>query len=398
MAGLRRLNRLIFPLLSLLMIVAAVAAIPSPIPVARGLTYSYDLFGAYDENGLLLPPATRAINCTLYRSDNSTISFLLNGTYTISAGSLPPIAFKFILGPSESRTFFLTNSTTHEHIYVFWPSSPYYAYYVNIKNYVGVQNGYLESLINVNGTDLIVERWSINTVSDLPFTMTFGSSYKLRLVCDSGVFYYPDFVAGASTTLTLSITEDMFPLPRTSLAGITVNAARMNSTRIKAAYYDSYGNTTWVYIMVAALGSATPIASTNVSSSSVTYNWYEADETEDYYVLIQVSHVIRGVLYWTFVCSHIQPKINPFSDLDIIFGTSTIFPLAMSELPGLFVLLFVFAAFSIWNAGVGVVVGVLFAAFESYVGFISIPWNWISTTLCIAVIVALSIHKEREPN
>jgi len=359
-----------------------------PVPkVNASTTYDYDLAGAYNEEGY----REGAINCTLYYIDNSSSTFTLDGTYNVSSSS-EGIAFKFDLGYNESRTYYLIEGQ-NETIYVIKPTSPYYTYSFYVIDYIGVKDAYLETLININGTDRVVERWKLDVLNALPFTCSWGSVYKLRLVCDRGIAYLPSFVAGATMENTIAITSELFPSTETDISGIQVNSVRNNITWITTTYYDSDGNTSWVYVAIYQFGNSTPIQTTNVSSSSLTWHWYGADPELDYYVYILANHDVRGLLDWTIVLpTEFENDENPWDILDTILGA---FPIDPKNLIGLGIVLLCFATFSNRNISVGLVVGIIIAMILTYIGWLDFNWAWLTSSLAIAVLVGLAIEKER---
>lgn len=363
----------------------------SSIPAAHATTFTYTLKGSYDEQGLY----AGAINVTIYRTNNSSSTFSLAGT-TVLTESAQALAFRFDLGSNQSRVYYCTNATS-ETIYVIVPTSPYYTYSFTVINYLGVEHGFLESLININGTNRVVERWSIDVLNTaLPFTLSWGQAYSLALVCDSGVYYYPDFVAGATTTATFTVTTEMFPPIPSDLRDITVTAQRVNVTWIQSVYTDAASQTNWIYMAVSELGNATAIASTNVTASTLTWNWYGGDVDTNYYVRIIADHQVRGQLTWVRVVATYTTPTNPWLGLDTILGTSSHFPILPSQLVSYAIILITFAAFSWKNAGVGLVVGNLTADFLTLIGWTGFTWSWLGISMTIAILVAIGLQKDRE--
>jgi len=362
----------------------------SPVPEVHATSYVYVLKGAYNEDGLF----AGAINVTEYRSDNSTFTFTLNGQ-TIRTESAIPIAFRFDLGYNQSRIYYCTNVTS-ETIYVIKPTQPAYTYSFTVINYLGVSQGFLETAININGTDTVVERWSIDVINALPFTLSWGQAYKMRLICNKGGYSYPSFVAGATTTATFPVSTEMFPPIPTDLRNIVVSANRVNMTWISSIYTDAESKTTWIYMGVSELGNATAIDSINVTSSTYTWNWYGGDQGKNYYVRIISSHQIRGILTWVITVALYTAPSNPWTPLDTIIGTNSRFPILPSRLVGVMLILFMFAAFSAKNAGVGLIVGNITADFLTLIGWTDFTWIWLGISMMIAIIIALSLQKDKE--
>lgn len=350
---------------------------------------SYVLRGAYNEDGF----RAGAINVTVYPETEAPETYELDGMELVSLESTP-VNFAFDLGYNQTRIFYIRE--TFEEIYVIIPDDPYYTYYFSIVDFIGVQNGYLETLINLNGTDQVVERWQLDVVNELPFTLTWGRTYKVRLVCDLGVYYYPEVVAGAETTITFSISPDMFPRIPSDTSQVTVSATRYGVSWIQGIYSDANQTTSWIYFAIYDVDNTTaPVYYTNASAYTLTVNWYEGDPTSHYYAYFQSYESVRGTLEWWIPCPLPRAEATPWDDLQTILGTG--FPFDIDQAVPAAIVLLVFAAFSWKNAGVGLVVGVLFAAFLAWMGWFAIGWDWLTTSLAMAVLIAFSIQKDREP-
>jgi hypothetical protein len=379
----------LLPVCLLILFVVAVAVDIKPVHAAA---FEYTIYGQFTEDGSF----NDSIDVTLYQNDDSleeqTIDNDEGDPYSWNEDT-QQIAFKFDLGNNETRTYYLTNASS-ETIYIFTPDEPYYQYFFEVIDYVGVTNGFLETLINKDGTERVVERWSIDVQNQLPFTCTFGSAYKMRIVCDEGTYYLEDFVAGATTETRISITSEMFPASSSSLEGISVLAQRMNSTWIQAYYGDSDGETANVTMSIWEYGESTVLSTTGVQAlDELTWNIYGAGEDIGYYVQILVNHDVRGELEWVYPVGYTQTLTNPFTLLDDIIESD--FPIPASNLIGMGICLLFFGAFSTKSLPMGVLLSVLVAMILTFIGAISINWTWLATTMGIAVIIAFSIWKER---
>jgi hypothetical protein len=353
---------------------------------------NYDFHGAFDEDGI----RDGAINVTVFlQNEPSTMLNYptgLDGSESLSTADIP-IAAYFDIGNNESRTYYFYQ--LYEEVYVIRPSDNYRTYTMTVVDMVGVDWAYLESVLNINGTDLVVERWDVQAVTEMPFTMSWGVTYKMRLVCSEGVYYYRSFTAGASLSQSYSITQDMFPLVIDTTDDVTVTGTRQNGTWLRAYYYDSQQETNWIYVAFYGWDETTPTLYTNQSTYTITYNWYAADNETDYWILITSNHDELGTKSWTFSAPAPYDDTNPWSGLSAL-GTG--FPIAPAQFVGMGIVLLFFSVFSQANVGVGLVVGVLIAAVLTLIGFLSIGWSWLTTTMAVVVIIALSIHKDRERN
>lgn len=377
-----------------ILVVGLVLSLMTLLPVIpkANAAYAYTFEGAYNEAGF----RDGAINCTLFQYGASPATFELDGSNVTTVSSAVENILKFDVGAAganETRVVYLL--AENETVYVFRPSQPYYTYSFSVSDFLGVEDGYLESIINVNGTDYVVERWSISIAvagTPLPFTMTWGHAYKMRLRCNLGVFYYGTWTAGATMEATFAITSDMFPEIPTDLRNIITYGVRINSTYGKAAYSDANSSTTWIWMGVAELGNATMWQETNVTASILVWNVYGLDAVQDYYIRIIALHQVRGELVYTYILPIVQETENPFAGLTTILGSS---PFDMAQLIPVCLILLVFGSFSYYNAGVGLVVTVILAAFLWYIGWFSISSAWLAGSFAIAILAAIALGKER---
>jgi hypothetical protein len=345
----------------------------------------YDMRGAYNEDG------TRqgAVNMTFTREDESTLVFELDGTYLANATTAGAV-FTWDLGYNESRTMYVYGNET---IYVMLPYDPYYNYYFSVIDFAGLEWGYLESLVNLNGTDRVCERQSIEIVNDIPFMFTWGRTYKMRLVCNLGEYVFGDYVAGATTAYTLTVTADFFPTLPTHIGDLTVSATRENETWIRCAFIDAETQTDWVEFAFYEYGNDTAFHTYNTTSNSVIYNWYEGDSFTDYFVIVTVSHQTLGTKYWTYTCpAPVTGYGNPFAALALLGD----FPFDITQLPAILIIIVCMMAFSWWNAPLGIIVSTLIAFVLAWLGWLSIGWTWLSLAGSLSFLLAIAMRKDRE--
>jgi len=346
----------------------------------------YILNGAYDEEG------TRdgAINVTLYKTTEGSETFELNGTETKNVEATP-ICFRFDLSYNESRVYYLKDD--FEEIYVFKPAQPYYTYYFTVIDYLGVTNGYLESYINVGGTYRVVERWSLSILNRIPFIFSWGEVYNIRLVCDEGTYSWGGFVAKAEQNQQLLIVPGMFPLSYPGL-NVTVNAARMNETWIQVNYTDTKSLTDWVKIDIkhrTALTWTTDYTQNNTGNTQQ-LNWNSAVATVDYVVTITALRDGETVS-WSFSCPVPPATTNPWENVLDALGT---FPFPAKNVIGFILVLFFFGVFSYYSMPTGCVVGVIIAAFLTYIGWLDLSWNLIALAGAVAIFAVLAKAKREE--
>lgn len=350
----------------------------------------FRLYGAYDEDGL----RDGAINVTFYRPSESNVQFELNGTYDTTMEGDTRAVFYFDLGYNESRVYYVKDR--YEDIYVFKPEEPYYTYYFSVSDLVGLTDAYLETLINVNGTDRVVERWNLDIVkSDIPVSWAWGSAYKVRIVADEGTHEFGMFMAEATESFQLVVTHEMFPETETHIGEISIYLSRPTYDHIQVSYTDGDNQTTWLYIAIYEELQSTELASHNETSTpcNYTYDWYDAGRYQHYRVEVSISHAERGSLSWSYTLegeSEGAATENPW-DLEWL-GT---LPFAVNQLVGLGLCLLVFGSFTQENAHVGMVVTVLVAMAFTAIGWLEIPWAWLVLTLAIAILAGLSMVRKR---
>lgn len=348
----------------------------------------YTLYGPYFEDG------TRdytGVDVTFFREGEGLQEFFLNGSQVVTAAD-EGVAFKFDLGYNVSRTMYVYGNET---IYAVIPTDPFYVYYFQVYDLVGIIWGYLETLININGTDRVVERWDIKNVKgEVPFTLSWGNAYKLRLVCDKGSYVYGSYVAGGTSRFTLAITGDMFPTGVVDRA-FSIGAYRYNDTTIRAYYSDTEERTNWAQFEFYESGSAVVLHAYNTTSQTVTYDWNEAASDEDYYAKITINHQDHGTLIYSYACPMLAPESeNPWTHLREL-GT---FPIDPALLPALFLILCVFGIFSWLSAPVGIVSTAMVTLLMRYFGWIDISWTWLGISIPLSFLIAFIMWKEREPN
>lgn len=355
--------------------------------------YQYYIFGTYNEDGSSFAGGR---NVTFYRPTQPSITFLQDGTENnVTCEENHRMVFRFDMGDNFTRIYYVFAQT--ENIYVIQVGQPVVINYFTVLDYVGVTNAYLESRLNINGTERVIERWRIDkTTSLLPFTMTFGATYTIRLVCDQGIYVFGTWVAqGMGTEKDYMIDSHTFPVVSPNSYGISVTASRVNTTWIQAYFNDSYANTTWVRINITEYGATTPLFTQNTTTYPVTVNWLEGGTGENYYVTVEIYSTLLGNQAWSFPCPA-PPSVsgsNPWIALRSL-GT---FPFDPAELPAVLIVMVVGAAFSLYSVPLGIIVQWLVAALLVYLGWLAISWAWLTLAGFIIIILAVVELKEREP-
>jgi len=351
--------------------------------------FTVNLYGPYAEDG------TRdydGINCTIDRPFFAPITTELNGTYStdIQIEEDTPIVITSDVGGNVSRIYYLRYNQWYEDIYIFYPDTLYTTYYVTLVDYVGLTNGYLETLLNINGTDRIIERQRVDTVNAIPFVLSWGTSYKFRLISDEGSYVWHSIIAGSDTTLSLLITSQQFPPDTIHIGDISISATRTADITIQALYEDDAELTDWVYISFTELGETTPSYYTNNTGNSHDISWSDALPTKDYVVYFESSHQEEGSLTYSIVVSTLSNEDNPwdFSWLGDFGGVDT------TQIVAVFIVLAVFGGFSYGSVDAGIVTMLITAAILIYMGWLSIEWSFFAIVFCIGILVIIGIKKK----
>jgi hypothetical protein len=361
--------------------------------------YRYILHGPYYENGGVYPGI---VNVTMNRQCEDSYLFILNGTGGVDEEIIQieqqAISFTWNITEeafNQTRTYCLTTESFEEiYVYVPNPDTPFYLYTFTVTDFMGVTNGYIETLIIVGDTSRTVERQSLAVINCVPFWMMFGYSYTLRLVCDEGTYTWGAFTALTEETQNLVITPGMFPTTWTGY-NVTVAARRMNTTWIQSNYTDSQTLTSWVYWNITyRQGYTWQTAYTiNNTGNTHTVNWHSADETTSYLVTVTASRD-EETLTWSFPCPRPETTTNPWTEGFNVLGT---WPIPAGNVLGLGIVLMCFGVFSYVSRDVGTVVAVLLAMTLTFIGWLQISWSLLALALIIAVLAAIRVRKKEEP-
>ena len=359
--------------------------------------YQYIIHGPYYENGIV---ANCTTSLTLHRQTESPSNFVFDGTdgqedtVTMQAERKAWFLTWNASAYNVTRVYYLTNAFVEEiWIYVSHPDTPIYLYTFTITDFAGVTNAYLETIINVNGQNRVVERHRLDMLGPVPFWMYWANRYDLRLICDQGSYTWGGFIALTENNQNLIITKDMFP---TSYLGmnVTVKALRMNSTWIQTNYTDAQTKTSWVKVDIQYRQGYgwTTVYTINNTGNTHKIDWFLADGKTDY--VVKVTALRNGDLKtWSFNCPKLGVPENPFEGLFESLGN---WPIPPSQIAGLFIVLAVFAVFSYAYMPLGCVLGVLTAMFLTYIGWLQISWSLLDLSMVIAIFAVVSQAKKWE--
>jgi len=362
--------------------------------------YHYVVHGPFWESG---SNASVVINVTLSIENTDPYDFMLNGTSGNAETENINIAqrgvcfvWNFTTTGNYTRTFFLT-SALFEEIWLYIPQvteESVNIYTFTVTDFVGITNGYLETVHTVGGQNRIVERQSLAVISGVPFWMVWAHRYEIRLVCDQGTHNWGSFLAGAEMQQSLIITVGMFPTTYPGL-DVTVKAKRMNGTWIQTNYTDTKNYTSWLQIIIQykkGYSWTTAYTSSNYTTFPVQDNWNLADNKTDY--VTKVTACRSGeTKTWSFSCPKPKVDVNPWAGLFEGLGTS--WPFDPQYLIGLFLVLAVFGVFSYANMPLGCILGCVMAAFLNLIGWLNLGWDLVALGFCIGIFAAIAQAKKK---
>lgn len=354
------------------------------------LTYNYviNFYGPYTEDGLR---NYAGINCSFTRPTQATLTFELNGTYAATAATDTRLVVTSDVGNNYTRVYYLLYDQWYEDIYMFYPDSLFAAYYVTLVDFVGVTNGYLESILNINGTDRIIERQRVDVANEIPFVLSWGTSYKFRLICDEGTYTWQSLIAGGDTTISLVVTSLIFPPDTIHISDISLSATRLTDITIQALYDDAAELTDWVYISFTELGETTPVYYTNNTGNTQNITWSDAVPSKNYVVYFEINHQEEGTITYNIVVPTIIDEDNPwdFSWMGDWGGIDS------TQLIAFIIVIGVFGAFSIGSVDVGIIATLITAAILILIGWFNVDWAFFASVFCLAVLMIISIKKSQ---
>jgi len=360
--------------------------------------YNYLVHGPYYENGNV---ANVNVSLRLEIENLPAENYTLDGaggadTLNITVAQRG-VAFTWnITSPSYNmtRAYYLTTATFEEiWIYLPHPDDPCYLYTFTVTDFIGVTNGFLETIKNVGGQNRIVERQSIGVISSLPFWMVWANRYDIRLVCDQGTYSWGGFIAGGETSQNLIVTAGMFPEIYPGL-NVTVTAQRMNATYIQVTYNDNDLLTSWVNVTILYMENFTwtTAYSVNNTGNTHTIDWYSADEDVDYVVKV-TAYYDGAEKTWTFSCPKPPSEDeNPWSVLDAL-GT---WPFPAKYTVGLVLVLMVFGVFSYASMPLGCILGTITTAFLNLINWLNISWSLLALAFAVGIFAAIAKAKKEE--
>jgi len=191
--------------------------------------YKYVFHGPFsEETGL----KDGNVTIYVYPSYGSPFNFTLDGSYTLELEEKPSM-FKWKLEYNYSRIYIPIYS--YEEIYIFKPADPYFLYTVEVIDFIGIHNVYIEALVSANGSQYIAERRRIPSGGKSSFCLTEFKSYSYRLISDEaiislGTVETPQRPIWEPAKITFIVTPAMLEAEPTNYDGISLTAKRLNTT------------------------------------------------------------------------------------------------------------------------------------------------------------------------
>lgn len=333
--------------------------------------YNYYFQGGYTDAGAVF---NGTIHCKLYQTQNDTVEFDLVGdgvtADSISFGleqQAQMLLWNISTTANYTRIIEFTDAIS-ETVYLCIPTenSPFYLYSFVVNDFVGVSNGFLEASIYINGSR-VVERHSIDSINNVPFYLTWGQRYDMRIVADQGTLVLGTFTALGELSPTLVIPYGSFPSELFSIAA-TATAQRLTETSIRINYTDPDENTYSIAIGIWHLVGNAYYSDYNatIDSFPASLTWAVADPLVDYRVIVTATRT-DGYKTYNFNLPYERGTRNIFSPLDNL-GSGL--PVAIQYFPAIILIVAAFLGFSYWHISVGAWVGWFAAAACIWFGFL----------------------------
>ncbi len=355
--------------------------------------YTYHLVGPYMDNGNVADATT---TLTVYPTGASsfTIDLTADGnspdTYDLTLSSKPvSMIWNISESGNYSRVVYFT-TLTPETIYITIPppDKPFYLYSFTVNDFYGVSNGYLESMLYINGSERVIERQRIDAINALPFYMTWGTTYSMRVVSDNGTLTTGAFTALSDQAQTIVIPYGAFTYPdfyqRTN-----ARALRLNESAITITYADLDQETQNLNVQVTYWNGTVYAVLYNESVSTQAYSltWTNGLGRVNYVVNITAVRT-QGTLTWIIPCPYKAPATNIFADLNAL-GDGL--PMEMQYVPAVILIACAIIGFSFWHISAGAWIGWGATAFCVLVGWLPNTGTPTIVALGIAAVICAGI-------
>jgi len=357
--------------------------------------YKYTFHGPFSEETGLKDGNVTVI---VYPAYGSPFNFTLDGDYTLELEEKPSM-FKWIVEFNYSRVYIPIYS--HEEIYVFKPTDPYFFYTVEIIDFIGIHNVYIEVLVSANGSQYIAERRRIPTGGKTSFCLTEFKSYSYRLISDEaiislGTVETPQRPIWEPAKITFIVTSAMLEAPPSNYEGISVRADRLNETCIQICYKDNRSRTQSVNVkiyLIEQFSSLMEEYSQTFTAQQISITWNNALPDKDYLVEIQVEHADYGTIKWQIPCTSPNPPSSQTIDWNTIFGWIADWPITPSNLICSFIIFGMIVLGSFKDSAFALLLGAITAAILIIIGWYSMSWAVLS--IIVSLIIGYAIVKGR---
>ena len=329
--------------------------------------YIVDLFGLYYENGTY----AGNVSISVY-FEYSVDTFTLEGNATKGYVEIP-LNYLWPLSGGASRTIYtIGNSETY---YIFTPDSEYSAYSFTVKDYTGVigdADSYLEILLNVNGTERLIERDLIwDTSNPVGAILVKNNRYKLQIRDGQGGVHVFDYFLPTTGVTPILIIDDISFSDQVHYVGeyISVEASRPDYEHIIINYKDEIESTTSIFVEI-CLMNGIQIWNATSTENMVQFNWYGADNETDYLVNLRATGEDYGEAFYSKALLGEKTGIADPPDLDAVLGSG------IRLMISIFIIYMGFIIFSAYTATIGVFSGLTITYVLNYTKFIPIPIPW----------------------
>jgi len=351
---------------------------------------TYIVHGPFNEDGTVY---NGYVTVKLHKPYEVLASYVLDGTGGVEDNETivldqPASFFSWnVTSYNYSRSYYLLGDSFEE-LWVFIPSTeePAYNYLFTITDFYGMIDPYLQTTINVEGAQRIVERRSLATTDSVTFLLTQWHRYGLTFVCDQGT-YSQEFLAESVFSNNLVVLAGAFPVANVSI-GIAATAVRTSDSTITVTYADSNEMTISLYMEISHRSGGTDILdySSTTTGSSQTLTWTDAVAEWDYDVYLE-AYRSDNTYIWNLPVPSLSTSSNPFGGLISALGT---FPTGFNadQIPAAIIIVGVLAIFSVYSSTAGIALSIIVAGVLGVLGFFVIS----ATNLVFAGFVAIMAH------
>ena len=368
---------------------------PKLIVTYETIGFKYVFYGPFNEGSGL---KDGNITVIVYPAYGSPFNFTLDGNYTLELEE-KPVMFKWTLEYNYSRVYIPLYS--YEEIYVFKPTDPYFFYTVEVIDFIGIHNVYIETLVYANGTQYIAERRRIPTGGKASFCLTEFKSYSYRLISDEaiislGTVETPQRPIWEPAKITFIVTPAMLEAEPTNYEGISLTAKRLNSSCIQICYIDSCNRTQSVNVKIYLIGKFSGLTeeySQTFTAQQISITWNNALPDKDYLVEIQAEHADYGTIKWKIPCNSPNPPSRQTIDWNTIFGWIADWPITPSNMICSFIIFTMIVLGSFKDSAFALLLGAITAGILISIGWYSMSWAILS--VIVSLIIGFAIVKGR---